>query len=349
MWGLLVSVAITSGEVDMAPALLARAGWLRNWLRQSAPGGTWLRRMAGYHMGWLASDGRPAGSSPGKLMRPALALWACHACGGEQRLAAPVATALEWIHNFTLVHDDIQDGDRLRRHRPTIWAIWGPGQGINAGDGMHATAFRLLVSQGPAPRRRLLAARIIAEAVLELIEGQCLDLSREGQPQTSPATYRRLATAKTGALLGASLEAGAVTAGARPAARRNLRRAGRLLGLAFQYRDDWLGTWGDSHSTGKSADGDLARRKLTYPIVCAYAKASPAQRSELRRLYRLPGTHGSERIRELLDELGMRAFTESESRRAAEAAVEAVASCGFERTAVAEFEELARFVASRAA
>ncbi len=344
-----MSVAVTSGEVDTTPALLARAGGLGHWLSQSAPRGPRLGQMAGYHMGWFAADGRPASNVPGKLLRPALALWACAACGGEQQLAAPVAAALEWIHNFTLVHDDIQDGDRLRRHRPTVWSIWGVGQGINAGDGMHTAAFRLLVSQGPPPRRRLLAARVIADALLEVIEGQCLDLSREGTPETSPGTYRRLAIAKTGALLGASLEAGAATTGASTAARRNLRRAGRLLGLAFQYRDDWLGIWGDSRSTGKSAKGDLQRRKVTHPVVAAYAKASPAQRTELRRLYRFPGADGSDRIRELLEELGMRALTESEAQRAAKDSVQAVRSCGFDTQAVLEFEELASFVASRSA
>ncbi len=331
----------------MAPALLSRARGLRHWLRRSAPRSPRLARMAGYHMGWLAADGRPAGNAPGKLLRPALALWACAACGGEQHLAAPVAAALEWIHNFTLVHDDIQDGDRLRRHRPAVWSIWGAGQGINAGDGMQTAAFRLLVSQGPSSRRRLLAARIIADALLEVIEGQCLDLSREGRPETSPATYRRLATAKTGALFGASLEAGAAAAGAQPVERRRLRQAGRLLGLAFQYRDDWLGIWGDGRSTGKSQGGDLIRRKVTYPVVAAYAKGSPRQRSELRGLYRFPGRQGSDRIRELLEELGMRALTESEAKRSAEAAVEAVASCGFDQPALSEFEELASFAASR--
>src|SRR5437763_16721187 len=119
-----------------APALLARYAELAAWhLRATAPAPRSLvGRMAAYHMGWVDRDGRPDEAASGKLVRPSLCLWACAAAGAEPGPALPLAAAVEWVHNFTLVHDDIQDGDRERRHRETVWSIWGVGQGINAGD-----------------------------------------------------------------------------------------------------------------------------------------------------------------------------------------------------------------------
>src|SRR2546423_882718 len=127
--------------------------------------------MAAYHMGWVDRDGRPDEAPPGKLVRPSLCLWACEAAGGAVAAAVPVGCAVEWAHNFTLVHDDSQDGDRERRQRETVWAVWGQDQGINAGDAMHALAFELLLRPGPAAARRLRAGRALARAVREVVEG----------------------------------------------------------------------------------------------------------------------------------------------------------------------------------
>ena len=141
--------------------------------------------------------------------------------------ALPAAVAVELIHNFTLIHDDIQDGDQLRRHRPTVWTIWGTEQGINAGDGMFANALSGLLAPGPAPGRRMRAAHLLSAAVVQVVEGQCLDLSLEGRAGAPQATYLRLVTMKTGALIGAAMAAGS---GARRCASRGcpaLRRCGQ--------------------------------------------------------------------------------------------------------------------------
>jgi geranylgeranyl diphosphate synthase, type I len=313
--------------------------------RRSLPPGTPLALMTSYHLGWLDAEGRPASGAGGKRIRPSLCLWAATACGAEPEWALPAAAAVELIHNFTLVHDDIQDGDRLRRGRPTVWSLWGPAQGINAGDGLFALALRAALVQPEA-------ARVLVEATLEVIEGQCLDLESEGRLAGSVPAYLRMVEAKTGALLGASLEAGAAAAGADPETRRRLRRAGRLLGIAFQLRDDWLGVWGDPTLTGKSRDGDLERRKLGYPVVAAHEAADPARRAELERLYEArpdrSGADGDEaRIRRLLDDLGGPAATVDAPRRRAAEAIVAVESCEFARERTQEFVDVAHHVAER--
>lgn len=303
--------------------------------------------MTAYHMGWIDQAGQTISSAPGKFIRPSLCLWACEATGGEVAWAMPVAAALEWTHNFTLVHDDIQDGDRLRRHRETVWAIWGQAQGINAGDALHALAMRTLTQPGPYPERQLHAARVIADATITTVEGQCLDLSLEGRADTSLRAYLRVVGSKTAALLGASLETGALMAGASAVQVLRLRKAGRLLGKAFQIRDDWLGVWGDSAATGKSTEGDVNRRKATFPIVAASTLMTPAQRQRLRALFAPDARDAGRRIRALLEEVGGSKVTESTPGQYAARAIAQVKAAGITPARVREFVEVADYVAKR--
>jgi geranylgeranyl diphosphate synthase type I len=259
------------------------------------------------------------------------------------------------VHNFTLVHDDVQDGDEQRRGRPTVWSVWGSAQAINAGDGLCALAFRTLLGGLPGMNgterstraTRAAAAQVVLDALLEVIEGQCLDLDHECRPDTPLATYLRMVEAKTGALLGASLEAGAVMAGAGGEVQARMRRAGRLLGVAFQLRDDWLGVWGDEATTGKSHENDLVRRKLTHPVVTAYEGAGPDQRRALLALYKSRGPEEEPRIRQLLEELGGADLTARDAgARASEAVVE-VQRCGFDEARMQEFAHVAHYIAER--
>jgi geranylgeranyl diphosphate synthase, type I len=323
------------------PALVAA-------LRSTAlPVGTRVGAMSSYHLGWTDAEGRARGDGGGKFVRGCLALWAAERCGSAEG-ALPVAAAVEWIHNFTLVHDDIQDGDRERRHRPTVWAVWGAAQAINAGDAMHAVAYQAVLSGRDRPTARLLAAAAINNAILEVIEGQCLDLALEGQIDTTAATYLRLARAKTGALIGAALEAGALMSGADARRATQLRRAGVELGVAFQIRDDWLGTWGDSEVTGKGCGGDLARRKLTYPVVVGQSRLRGAARREFRRLYSRSGGD-EDRILALLDEAGAADAVTFELMRRRRSALQLMETCGLADDAVDDFREIADFIAERAA
>lgn len=335
---------------ETTPALLTRyTADVARHLRAPAPAATsMIGQMTAYHMGWVDRDGRAQDAAPGKLVRPALCLWACEAAGADPRPALSAAVALEWIHNFTLVHDDIQDGDRERRHRETVWSIWGVAQGINAGDAMHAVAFEHLLAPGPAAGRRLRAAHVLARTVRIVVEGQCMDLALEGRLAATPAGYLRMARAKTGALLGASLETGAILAGATAPTARRLRQAGELLGLAFQVRDDWLGIWGEPALTGKSRDCDLGRRKVTFPVVAGAAAMAPAQRRRLRALYAGDGADAAvAEIRALLEDSGADRLAEDAARRFADDAVALVAACGLAAESTDQFQEFAAYVASR--
>jgi geranylgeranyl diphosphate synthase, type I len=317
-------------------------------LRNTAPPTTSISgRMAAYHMGWVDRDGRPDSARPGKLVRPSLCLWACEAVGADAALALPAACSLEWVHNFTLVHDDIQDGDRQRRGRETVWSIWGPSHGINAGDALHAFAFELLLAPGPLPLRRLRASRALARAIREVVEGQCLDLEQEGHLRATPAAYLRMARAKTGALLGASMETGALLGGARLDLAAGLRRAGWLLGQAFQVRDDWLGIWGDPERTGKSCDGDLGRRKVTFPVLSAYARMEGPDRRRFRTLFATRGDADVPELRGMLERCGADCVAADAAHRLADEAIALVRDARLPSAATREFEEFARDVADR--
>lgn len=310
-----------------------------------------LGRMMAYHLGWVEADGSPADHPAGKRVRPALVCWAAEACGGTMESALPAACAVELVHNFTLVHDDVQDRDSLRRGRPTVWSEWGEAQAINAGDAIGATALAtLLGSQAadpPEQLRRSRAAAALLRAEIEVIEGQALDLQHECRPDTSSQTYLRMIEAKTGALIGASLELGAIMAGAGPAAQEGLRRAGRLLGVTFQLRDDWLGVWGDPALTGKSKENDLTRRKLTYPVVRAYEDAGAGDKEEFLALYRTRGPEEEPRIRRLLERLGGPDLTAGSAAEAARRALREAEGSGLDETRMEELSDVARYLAER--
>lgn len=341
----------TSGG-DGNPSILASyTDTIVGQLRAKAPvNGSFSSKMIAYHMGWTDQSGRPLQASPGKFIRPALCLWACEACGSPAETALPAAAGLEWVHNFTLVHDDIQDGDRSRRGRDTVWAVWGLAQGINAGDALFAKAFATLTAaDGKYPERQLRAARLIANAVLVVVEGQSLDLRFEGKPDTPLRAYLRMVRAKTGALIGASLQAGAVMAGADSALAARLAHAGTLLGVAFQIRDDWLGTWGDSTITGKSSSGDLGRCKLTFPVVAGYAAMAERDRAQLRELFAEPRGTGDRmpEIRALLEAAGGADLTRGASQHFADRAARIVETSGLPRQHIDQFLEVTHYVARR--
>jgi geranylgeranyl diphosphate synthase type I len=333
---------------QVPPALNRLLPLLHEALRSTAPAPrTRIGVMSAYHLGWTDADGQPQGAGSGKFVRGCLALWAAEQCGGTAGDGVPAATAVEWIHNFTLVHDDIQDGDVERRHRPAVWVVWGSAQAINAGDGMHAVAYRALLSGRDRPAARLRATAAVNDAILAVIEGQCLDLALEGQVDTTVATYLQLARGKTGALIGAALESGALMGGADSRRAALLRRAGIEIGIAFQVRDDWLGAWGDSEVTGKAC-GDLARRKITYPVVAGQSRLRGAAQREFRRLYRQPGGD-EDTILALLDEAGAQDAVAGELSARSRSAMRLVEMCGLSPVGLDDFQSIVDFVVERAA
>ena len=266
-----------------------------------------------HHMGWDAH----APLAAGKRTRALLVLLCAGASGGRWQRALPMAAAVELAHNFSLVHDDIQDESALRRGRPTVWSVWGRAQGINAGDALFAHAHLVLANavQLP-PAMRVRALQLLGAACVELTAGQQLDLAFENEARINPEQYLRMAHGKTAALLAAAAEMGALAGGATARVRTHYRQFGAHLGIAFQIRDDVLGIWGTTAS-GKSAASDIESRKKTLPLVYG-CSVSPA----LAAAYRPPaqGGAGTAEIIDLLEQAGARAYAEAREQAAARAA-----------------------------
>lgn len=246
-----------------------------------------LYGMLRYHMGWEDRQFRPIrGPQPtGKRVRPVFCLLSCETCGGDWEQALPAAAAVELIHNFSLIHDDIEDGDDTRRGRPTLWAVWGIPQALNAGDALFALAYQALFrlqDRGVSPGTVLSALQVLNLACIRLTEGQFLDIRFETQDDISVDEYIAMAAWKTAELLAAACELGALVADAPPDLRQRLRRFGYHVGLAFQMQDDILGIWGDPAVTGKPVGSDLRRGKKTLPILCAMER-EPALKPLLAR------------------------------------------------------------------
>lgn len=230
-----------------------------------------LRHAAGYHFGWWDEHGRSARQSGGKALRPVLALLAAEAVGGRAAQAVPAAVAVELVHNFSLIHDDVMDGDATRRHRPTVWKVFGVGQAILVGDALLGRAFAVLADETVEP----LAARTLAAAVGDLLHGEGDDVAFETRDDVSLAECVAMAGRKTGALLACACALGALTGGGSPEQIARLRAFGADVGLAFQLVDDILGIWGDPRVTGKPVHSDLRSRKRSLPVVAALASGSP--------------------------------------------------------------------------
>lgn len=259
-------------ETEMSDVLDERGGHARP-----------LYDMLAYHLG-LDDDGGPRG----KRMRPLLGLLAYQSLTGDYHAALPGAAAVELGHNFSLVHDDIEDADRERRHRPTLWAIWGVPLAINAGDALFALsrlALYRLLEGGFSERRVLALMRVYDETCLALCEGQYLDITFERDSQVTVDAYLEMIGKKTAALVGASVQAGAILATDDADTIEAYRRFGYDLGMAFQMADDVKGTFWTSAASGKPEAGDVRKRKKTLPLVWALEHASEADRRRLTEIY----------------------------------------------------------------
>ena len=301
-----------------------------------------LTRLLRYPMGLEEPDGTPGPGIGGKLLRPALVCFSCEALGGDLKAALPFACGLELVHNFSLVHDDIQDGDELRRGRPTAWKVFGTAQAINVGDGLLVLALRTALEAGGVlpPAAVIAAQEALLSATFRMIEGQVLDLGLEGALDGGVKEYLEMAQKKTGALLGCALELGALAAG-RPELARAHYELGETLGLAFQIRDDILGIWGDPKKTGKPAGGDLLRRKRSWPLACALER-DPEVRALLSQ-EPVP----VEEVLSRLAALGTREAAEEAAGRYGERARELARGLPWTPQARDMFEELLSFLAER--
>ncbi|WP_216205157.1 family 2 encapsulin nanocompartment cargo protein polyprenyl transferase [Amycolatopsis aidingensis] len=306
-----------------------------------------MRHIAGYHLGWWDENGRSSDEAAGKAIRPAMVLLAAEAMGGRPADAVPAAVAVELVHNFSLLHDDVMDGDVTRRHRPTAWSLFGVGAAILAGDSLLTLALDVLARSGhPAAQQGI---RTLATAVQELVGGQSADLVFETRSDVGLAECLRMAEGKTGALLGCTTALGGSFAGGRPEQVDRLRRFGAQLGLAFQFVDDLLGIWGEPAVTGKPVYSDLQNRKKSMPVVAALTSDTP-QGEELATLYyREQPLSGAELIRaaELIDATGAREWSQEQADELLARALRDLASAGPRPRAGAELEALARLVTRR--
>ncbi len=229
--------------------------------------------MVAYHFGWSEADA----SARGKRVRPLLTMLSCAAAGGDWRRALPAASAVELIHNFSLIHDDIQDNSAERRGRATVWKRWGVAQAINTGDALlvlaHLAAHRL-TGLGVAPATAMTVLRLLDEACLHLTRGQHLDLAFESRAEVSEAEYLEMIEGKTAALLSAATTCGACVAEPAEESLDHFRQYGRHLGLAFQILDDILGIWGSPQVTGKPAGDDLRAHKKSLPVLFGAQQSS---------------------------------------------------------------------------
>jgi geranylgeranyl diphosphate synthase type I len=306
----------------------------------------WSHHVTAYHLGWCDEEGQAITGSGGKAIRPAMALLSAQAAGGLAGSAVPGAVAVELVHNFSLLHDDLLDRDLQRRHRRTVWAVWGEATAILTGDALLALAHEILLeAPGPEARR---AAWLLAVATRELARGQIADLAFEKRGDVGLAECLDMAAAKTASLLATSAGIGGVLAGAPESTVDALLQFGREFGLAFQLVDDVLGVWGDPAVTGKPVHSDLRSRKKSLPVTYAAGQADcPAVLTSWLGGTREPAEAELSEIAELLDRAGARAWALAEAEQHMELAEHALTLVDLEPHARTELLALARYVVER--
>jgi len=244
--------------------------------------------MLRYHLGWQDEQGRPCRGKSGKLVRPLLCLFSCQAAGGDAVRIMPAAAAVELIHNFSLIHDDIQDSSYKRHHRPALWKVWGESQAINAGDVMFALAFSVLLklrNNGITESKIMGAVRFLSGAGRELCEGQYLDIAYQSRSEVTIKDYLDMIARKTAALMAASAAIGGCLAVDDQGVVKALYGFGEELGLAYQVQDDLRGIWGTEEETGKPGKEDISQMKKTFPVVYAFEHSGNDDRRKLKELY----------------------------------------------------------------
>ena len=313
--------------------------------------------MMRYHLGWVDAGFEPCQARTGKRVRPVLCLLSCEACGGSWEQALPGAAAIELLHNFTLIHDDIEDRDHTRRGRPTLWSVWGEPLAINAGDAMFALtqlALVRLLERGVDAATVVAASDLINRTCVTITCGQHLDIGFERRSsQNDPvgvAEYLAMIEAKTATLVACACEMGSLIATADPVRRADgsqcerLGDFGRHLGLAFQMRDDILGIWGDPAKTGKSVGSDIARQKKSLPLLHGLE-----QDSELRELLAQEVVTEADvrQITTLLERAGSREYTERLAEEHHTQALAALEETNLQGAAGQALHELAKMLLNR--
>lgn len=310
--------------------------------------------MMHYHLGWVDEKLQPLQANSGKRLRPILCLLSCQALGGKLQQALPAASALELVHNFSLVHDDIQDGSHIRRGRHAVWDIWGMPHGINVGDGLFVLArlaLHRLDKNGVSPSRQQAATLALDQACLALCEGQYFDLAFEDRPDIDLDQYMWMIRHKTAALLATAAQLGAIVATDDTEQLSRYYRFGESLGMAFQIQDDILGTWGDEKATGKSAATDIRDKKKTLLVVYSLNQTRDRRVAQrLTDLYAQPGPLDESTIRlaqALFEEVGARQYAEDTAEEHYRTALQSLEQTGIDNIAQSYLRELAASLLGR--
>ena len=312
--------------------------------RLDRPGLAPFHDMLSYHMGWTGDGAGP--SATGKRLRPLLMLLVVDACGGEWLHALSPAAALELIHNFSLVHDDVEDNSPTRRGRLTIWKRFGVPMAVNAGDALFALSNLAVLDASMHYPAAIVsrAAGVLHGACLALTQGQYLDMSYEYRSDMTVDAYWPMVNGKTAALLGACTEMGAIFGGCDAARVQLLADFGRHLGLAFQVQDDMLGIWGDEKATGKSAASDLVEGKNSLPVLFGIA-----QRKQFAERWARSAVTPQEtpELAQILKDEGAYAYCRQEAARLTDLAMEALRAAQPQGAAAEALVELADALLSR--
>jgi geranylgeranyl diphosphate synthase type I len=337
---------------DIKPILGKYTGDISRTIREIlADSPPFLGGMLRYHFGMANEKFEPVVAESGKMLRPVLVLLVFDALTDTFQPALPAAAAIEMIHNFSLLHDDVEDGDRERRGRPTAWSIWGEALAINAGDYLYTLAFKTLTRLSPEHFRseQILAAhQLVIDACLELTLGQDMDIRFEQQLDTPIDMYLDMIDKKTGALLKAAVLTGATLGTTDSNIIRNYGLFAHNIGLAFQIQDDILGIWGDASQTGKSVSNDLRRKKKTLPVL--YTLNTLADNERLNTLYAsddLLTDQEIEFVRECLQTTDAFTFARWEAEKYIDKAFEALGAIRLTSQAHKDLEKIARFLVER--
>jgi geranylgeranyl diphosphate synthase type I len=303
--------------------------------------------MVRYHLGWMDENLQPIKAQGGKRLRPLLCLLVCEAIGGDYRPALPAAAAVELVHNFSLIHDDIEDESPKRRGRATVWRVWGVPQAINAGDGLLALAqmaLHRLSTLGRDPKVVAQAMQVLNQACLDLCEGQYLDIAFQERTDVTPEMYLAMARKKTASLLECAAHLGAILATRKKGIIEAYRGFARNLGLAFQITDDLLGIWGEEVRTGKGVGEDIKAGKKSLPVVYAFEEE---RRRGLRRLGEIYGEADLDALLPILEELKVKERCQERARHFQTKALEELERTGIDNRAQGHLRDLALFLVER--
>lgn len=313
--------------------------------------------MLNYCFGWQDILGNDLKGETGKGLRPSLCLFAAEALGGSYNEAIRSAISLELIHNFSLIHDEIQDFDEFRHHRPTLWAVWGFEKALIAGDVLRVIADKSIEffennSNEEANidfNLQSECTKLLTDACLEMIEGQYLDITFENQIDVEMSQYMNMISKKTGALIRCSLNLGALIGTKDRKVVNIFKKAGTDLGYGFQIRDDILGIWGTENSTGKPVGADIKRKKKSIPILHAINTSSDKSREVLENIFKKEELLDDDifTVLSIMDDTKSLDYSENLANEYCDKSIEHIASAKLNTASMNDFIDLAKFLALR--